>query len=161
MAGFRNKRFTIYDAMEASGAFDRNPANQTARDDVSGESLYNGPIEYPKTFYSPKGETKITVPGEMVQTLEGVKLRSQQKELITAIAKNADEEAALRAEGWHDHPAKAIHAGGGEAPPTSSVDRIAQLEAELARLQGDVLRQATANALPRVVAKATEGTLSP
>lgn len=153
MPGYRNRRFTIYDAMEAKGVFDANPANPYARDPVSNDSLYTGPVPYPKMFYSPTGEYQITVPGEWITTLNGPKLVGEQKELIHTLAKNADEEATLREAGWHDHPAKAITAGGGKAPPTSAGDRIASLEAELARLRA---QPPAAAPLPRIVKAATQ-----
>lgn len=141
-------RFTIYDALEKAGAFDSNPANTYARDRSTGATLYKGPVEYPKMFYHPQGEQKIIVPGELIATLMGPKLVNEQKELIWEIANDRQEEEKLRADGWHDHPAKAIRArieagvADGSLPATtlksipamSSDQRIKDLEAEIARL---------------------------
>jgi hypothetical protein len=143
-----SNRFTIYDAMERAGAFDSNPANTFARDKVTGASLYKGPVPYPKMFYHPEGEQNVIVPGEWIQTLRGPQLVGEQKEIIWKIAENPDEEGELRADGWHDHPAKAIRArvegqiARGELPASalktvpaiSSDQRIKDLEAELARI---------------------------
>lgn len=140
-------RFTIFDALEKAGAFDSNPANTFARDKVSGLSLYKFQ-EYPKMLYHPKGEQKEIVAGEWISTLNGPKLVGQQFELINQTVNSPVEEEALRAEGWHDHPAKAIRArielaiADGKLPPDalkavpqmSSDQRIKDLEAELARI---------------------------
>lgn len=135
------KRFTIYDAMEANGAFDKNSANATARDAVSGRGTYARQL-YPKMFYHPKGEEREITPGEWVSTPMGNKLVGRQTELIYAIAENATDERQLRAQGWHDHPAKAMKAAGKEAPATGAAeeiqrlqDRIAELEAQKAGLE--------------------------
>ena len=125
-----NQRFTIYDAMDAKGVFEENSANATALG-------YKGPVAYPKMFYHPKGETRITVPAEIIMTPLGPKAVGEQREIIWQIVATPAEEKALRLAGWHDHPAKAIAAGGGVAPATSPANRIADLEAESAKLQAE------------------------
>lgn len=157
MAG-RDNRFTIYDALEKSGYFDKNPANSYARDPVDGSSLYKGPSPYPMMLYHPAGEQRITVAAEVVSTPMGAKEVGEQRELIWQIVPDAASERALRAEGWHDHPAKAVrarieaHIEGLSAagkldektrlallasiPTMSSDQRIKDLEAEITRLTG-------------------------
>lgn len=130
----RHRRFTIYDMMEAKGIFELNPANPDSRGE-NGEALYTGPVPYPKMFYSPKGEERVTVPAEIIVTPLGPKAVGEQRELIHKLATNAEEEAALRADGWWDHPAKSIAAGGGKAPSMGSAAKISDLEAEIAKLQ--------------------------
>lgn len=104
-----NHRFTVYDKMEADGVFDLNPANPDSRS-KEGESLYRGPIEFPKMMYSPTGEFEIIVNGEEIETPRGPKLINQQTALISQVVSSAAQEAQLLSEGWHDHPAKAIAA---------------------------------------------------
>lgn len=151
MAG-RANRFTIYDALEQKGYFDSNPANSYARSPTDGSSLYTGPQEFPKMLYHPQGEEKIIVPGEILNTPLGAKMVGEQRELIWAIVNNEAENKALAAEGWHDHPAKAVRARieklieGSQfteaetkkllatIPVMSSGSRITELEAEIARL---------------------------
>lgn len=151
----RSNRFTIFDRLEQLGYFQVNSANPDSRDLTTGESLYKGPVEFPKMLFHPQGEEKITSPGEEVHTpLRGAQLVGQQRELIYEIAQTKPDEARLRAEGWHIHPAQAIkarverhiaeHPGLSEIekskllaaiPQINSESRIQALEAEIARLQ--------------------------
>lgn len=124
----RDKRFTIYDMMESRGDFDLNKANATSPD-------YAGPQPYPRLFYHPSGEMRIINPGEIIVTPLGPKKLGEQREMIWQQANNKAEADALRAAGWHDHPAKAIAAGGGEAPPVSADDRIKDLEEQIAQMR--------------------------
>lgn len=130
----RNQRYTVYDVMEARGAFRSNPANPDSMDE-DGRRLYAGPQRYPKMFYHPKGEERITRPADVMVTPMGPKLVGEERQIITKIAKNEEEEKKLRTEGWHDHPAKAIAAGGRDAPPISSAEHIKSLEEQIAELQ--------------------------
>lgn len=127
----KDKRFTVYDMMEAKGVFEANSANAHSPD-------YTGPVAYPRMMYSPKGETRIAEPGELIVTPFGPKKLMDKIEMITQVVNNKEEEAALAAKGWHRHPAKAIEAGGGEAPATSSAERIEALEAQLAAAQSEL-----------------------
>lgn len=149
----RGHRFSIYDALEAAGHFDSNPANPFSRDS-EGLPLYKGPIQYPKMLYHPEGEERIVTVAEVISTPMGPKEVGEQRELIWKIVENAAEDKAARAEGWHDHPAKAVRVRVearikaspqmsekekakllAQIPNISSGDRIAALEAELKRLQ--------------------------
>ena len=101
-------RFTIYDAMEASGAFSRNPANANSRDE-GGRPLYAGPVKFPMMLYHPRGEEQVSVPGTMERTAHGtVEKFGEQWELITLEVKDEKELSAALADGWHKHPAMAI-----------------------------------------------------
>lgn len=135
MSRYNDNIFTIYDLMEKAGMFRSNPANIDSIDKATRVSLYKGPVQFPKMLYHPKGETRITVPAEIISTPFGAKMVGEQKELISKIVESAEEEAVLKHLGWHDHPAKAIHAGGGEAPSISSSEQIASLESEMAALK--------------------------
>ena len=136
MAGYRNRRFTIYDAMEAKGIFAENTANIDARSDETGQSTYEKQ-DFPKMFYSPAGERRIIVPATYIDTPFGPKKTDEQTELVYKLAKDLTEEKKLRADGWHDHPAKAIAASGGEAPAVSADERMKELEAQIAQLQAE------------------------
>lgn len=136
-----HNRFTVFDALEAKGHFSANPAN-VGSTTPDGQVLYSGPVEYPKMFYHPQGETRITVPAEVTMTPVGVKFLGEQKEIIWRIARDESEGKKLLAAGWHDHPGKAITAGGGVAPPSGPGDRIRELERQLAEAKAVVKEQA-------------------
>lgn len=124
----KNRVFSPYHALEEAGFFDDNTANASSDKYVK--------AEYPQMFYHPKGELRVVVPAEIVDTPFGPKMLNEQKELISAIAADAGEAAKLRAAGWWDHPSKAHAAAGrGQVQATSATDRIAELEAEIRKLQ--------------------------
>jgi len=140
----RKTQFTIYDAMEQKGVFDANPANSTARDSITGESLYRGPVEHPKMLYHPLGDEVVTVPAEIVMTPLGPQRVGEQRRIVHKIARDASEERELKFAGWHDHPSKAIRArlvaanlDPSEAPAMSSDQRIKDLETQLKELQAE------------------------
>lgn len=171
----RQTRFTIYDAMEARGLFESNPANVDARDPTTGESIYVRQ-RYPKMFYHPEGEEKITVPAEQIVTPLGAKEVNEQRELIWRLARNEQEETALREAGWHDHPGKAVRerikgqliAQGYEgealelkleklAPKVSAQDTIASLEEQLEDLKKKLKEAEMAAIVPLVPKVQTSG----
>lgn len=149
----RGNRFTIYDALDKTGYFDKNPANSTAYDKTTGNSTYLGPVQYPKMLYHPLGEEKITVPAELITTPFGPKAVGEQREMLWEIVDSQEKEAELVMEGWHDHPAKAVRARVlafieaspdlsekdrekmlKAVPAMSSEGKIRDLETEIARL---------------------------
>lgn len=127
MRGGRHSRFTVYDVLEAKGIFDMNPANSSSPE-------YVGPIDYPRMFYHPKGKQRVIQKAEVLNTPYGPVKVGEQYELIARTVKNEEEEMRARAAGWHDHPAKAMEAGGRDAPPMTAHGRIADLERQLANL---------------------------
>lgn len=137
-------RMTIYDAMEARGIFALNPANQDSRSE-SGESLYAGPVEFPKMFYHPLGLERVIVPGEPLTDSRGnpvidyktgeQKIVGEQREIIWQIAKDEAEAEALQAAGWHDLPGLAMVAAGKPAPPASPASKVKSLEDQVASLR--------------------------
>jgi hypothetical protein len=156
MAG--GKRFTIFDAMEDRGVFRANPANLQAVDS-DGRSIYKK-VEYPRMLYHPEGQERISVPAAAEMTPFGPQWLGEQRELINRIVNNEEEEREALAEGWHDHPSKAIRARneiiakenierkaqGQKAlplsiiPPLSSDTRISELEAQKRALEDEVKR---------------------
>jgi hypothetical protein len=127
----RANRFTIFDVMESKGVFEDNPNN-------SGSSDYKGPTLYPKMFYHPEGRERIVQRAEIIATPMGPERVGEQKEIIQRVANDADEEEALRASGWHDHPAKAMKAAGREMPPVVDNNRESELEAQIRLLQAQL-----------------------
>lgn len=105
----RQNRFTIYDAMEAKGVFDSNPANQFAKDST-GLPIYKGPVEYPKMLYHPKGEERVSKPAEAISTPFGPKMVGEERRLIFRTVENEEEEKELLKAGWHRHPKDAVRA---------------------------------------------------
>lgn len=148
-----NHRFTVYDKMENDGAFAGNPANPDSQS-KEGESLYRGPIEFPKMMYHPEGQTEIIVNGEEIETPRGPKLINQQTAMISQVVANAAQEAQLLSEGWHDHPAKAIavraETTGEKVPSIGAQTVINSQEAEIRRLQAELakLRDEAKSELP-------------
>lgn len=135
---YRDNIFTVYDLMEKKGYFRSNPANRDAVDKDTRQSIYKGPVQYPKMLYSPKGEYRISQPAEIIATPMGPQRVGEQRELINKIVESEAEEAVLKALGWLDHPAKSIHAGGGEAPPVSSEESIKSLEQQVKDLMAEL-----------------------
>jgi hypothetical protein len=142
-----NQRLTIYDMMDAKGYFATNPANPGSRDS-EGKMLYAGPVEYPKMFYHPNGETKLVDRGTLRATLVGPEKINTRLELVSQIAHGPEEEAELRAAGWHDTPGKAIVAGGGDAPPEGPMEAKAKLEAEVVELRKQLAEAQAGAKLP-------------
>lgn len=147
MANSRRTRFTIYDVMESQGAFENNPANSCSSD-------YKGPQEYPKMFYHPLGTERVIQRAEIIATPMGPERVGELKQIISRVASDADEEAALRELGWHDHPAKAMKAAGKEMPPMVSLNREADLEEQIRKLTAEL---AAARDMPKPPAPADDG----
>jgi len=135
--------------MDAKGLFDMNSAN-------SSSPQYQGPVEYPKMFYHPLGKQRVVQKAEILQTPFGPQKVGEQWELIARTVSDADEERRARAAGWHDHPAKAIEAGGEKAPPMAARSRIAELERQINSLTAQ-LNAARAAPPPPVDEFAIEG----
>lgn len=142
----RENIHTVYDRMNAKGFFATNPANREARDKLTGESLYSGPIPFPKMLYHPNGKTKITVPAVAENTPFGPEYRGEQREIISKIVNNSEELKTALADGWHEHPADSFNAGlteeqkaaGVKAPAKSSAQRVSSLEEQVARLTAEL-----------------------
>jgi len=138
-------RFTVYDAMEASGYFSTNPANPGARD-ASGRALYAGPVKFPMMLYHPQGKEHVLVPGTKERTSYGtVETFGEQWELDSRVVESEKELVEALAEGWHKHPAMAIKAANESwrkergltplpVPPISAGSLIADLEERNRRL---------------------------
>lgn len=139
-----SRRFTIYDMMEDKGVFDQNPANPTARGS-DGLSIYKGPVQYPKMLYHPTGEQRILAPAEAISTPFGPKLVGEQKAIIHRVVADAEEEASLAAEGWHQTPRDAMLARAkttGEVvphlpsvPQSQEAKELEELKKQLALMQ--------------------------
>lgn len=142
----KTKRFTIYDAMEEAGVFDKNPANAQARNNETGEVLYKGPVEFPKMLFHPEGEMKVIVPAVAEATPFGPKYLDGQSELIYQIANNAKEEKELLGAGWHKSPAVSHGKRTGEAVVLPPLDALAAAEAEIAELKAKIAASSAASA---------------
>ncbi len=123
----KKNRYTVFDLMDDRGVFEKNSANACS-------PLYGGPLQYPKMLYHPKGETRVTQKAETLVTPYGPKEVGEQRELVSRVVQDSEEEEVLRAEGWHDHPAKAI-AASGQTPPAVGVVNSKDLENEKLRQQ--------------------------
>lgn len=135
MARKQARLFTIYHAMEAQGVFDANVANRDSVNDA-GQPTYRGPQEYPKILYHPDGELRVTKEPQEIMTRNGdpfqpARFTAAVTEIIWVEVGTRQQEAAMRAEGWHDHPAKAIgkRDGADKAPPMGADYVIKDLQA--------------------------------
>ena len=141
-------RFTVYDAIDASGYFSTNSANPNSRD-KAGRQLYTGPVKFPMMLYHPFGEERVSVPGTRERTTYGtVEVFGEQWEILSREVTTEAELAEALAEGWHKHPAMAIKAANETwrrergltplpVPPISATTLISDLEErnrELTRL---------------------------
>ena len=146
MGKFRDNSFTIYDVMEKKGAFSSNPANTSSYDPVTNAGLYRGPVPFPKMLYHPKGESRVTVPAEVVMGPYGPTRNSEQRELISKIVNDEAELEEALLQGWHQHPADAIAAGltaedkaaGKEAPAKGAAHELQIRNAEVDGLKAEL-----------------------
>ncbi len=120
----RNKTFTIYDRLEENGYFDSNPANVDSRG-PHGEQIHKRQ-DFPKMVFHPKGQYRVTNPGEYIGTVMGPKLVGVQSELIFKIVENPDELAEALAEGWHKTPAASVASSVGGVPNMPELAAAAQ-----------------------------------
>ena len=127
-----NRRFTIYDVMDAKGVFDGNIANLTSPGYVK--------QEYPKMLYHPQGATRISVSAEIITTPLGPKSVGEQRELIHRIVNSAEEEVSALKDGWHLTPGEAMTAAGMSAPEQSASQALELAQAQLARQQEEISR---------------------
>lgn len=144
--------------MEAKGLFEANPANPGSRFS-DGTSAYSGPVKFPKMLYHPQGLTEVTVPAVAVETPFGPQWRGEQKQIICKTVGSVQEEEALLAEGWHEHPAHAMEAAGLQAPPISSGARIDDLQRQIEKLTAErnAARALVDRALPPAAAPSLLG----
>jgi hypothetical protein len=137
MAGHRNKRFSIFDAMDDRGDFISNPNNSGAQS-REGEPLYKGPTQYPKMMYHPMGEERITSPQRIEPTSTGPVIVPETTELVHRVVETDAQYQELRKQGWHDHPAQALAAAGKTAPEMGLDKQKEALERQIAALQAQL-----------------------
>jgi hypothetical protein len=140
----RSNIHTVFHSMEERGYFERNPANADSRDQTTGESLYKGPVQYPKMLYHPKGAERIITPAEIIVTPMGPQRVGEQRQLVYRLVANEQEEKEFRSLGWHFTPAQAVRArlaiegkDLGLAPPKSADETIQELNDQIAALQAE------------------------
>ena len=134
-----SKRYSIYDVMEDKGVFEANPANIYAINHEK-QSLYKGPVEYPKMMYHPRGEERVLNPGTTELINGQYVLMGRLMEIIWEQVNDAKEEKKLRAEGWHDHPSLAAVAGGKASPVVASPERVSEIDRQIALLNAEKSR---------------------
>lgn len=141
----RENIHTVYDRMAAKGMFSANPANEGSRDPNTGESLYKGPIQFPKMLYHPEGKKRVTSPSVTVPGPAGPVVVPAQHEIINKIVNNKAELKEALDAGWHEHPADAFWAGLSEderelveRPAKSATSRINTLEQKLAEMEKEL-----------------------
>jgi hypothetical protein len=95
------KRFTQFDAMEARGDFEANPAN-------AGSTAYEGPVDFPRMLFAAEEEVIVSGTFEEIRG-RGTILLGEQKALRHRIVGTKGElDEALASGEWFDHPAKAL-----------------------------------------------------
>ena len=153
----KSKVFSRYHVLEAMGYYASNPANANAVDD-DGNSIYKGPIEYPKMLFHPEGKIRVVNVGTMEKMPDGTfKEHGRIEEIEWQSVENAEQEAELRAQGWHDSPVKAIRA----APTTSKIPapKLTQTEVmeQMAKRIAELEAEKAASAAPQPKAPHTPG----
>jgi len=140
----RSNIHTVFHAMEEKGVFERNPANAEARDQVTGESIYKGPVPYPKMLYHPKGAERVLVPAEIVLTPMGPQRVGEQRQLMYRLVNSELEEHEALADGWHVKARDSILArmkiegrDTSVAPPLAPQQQIDDLNRQIAALQAE------------------------
>ncbi len=134
-----SKRYSIYDVMEDKGVFEANPANVYAINHEK-QSLYKGPVEYPKMFYHPTGEEQVINPGTTELITGQYVVMGRLLETKWKLANNKEEEKQLRKDGWHDHPSLAAVAGGKASPVIASPERMSEIDRQIALLTAEKSR---------------------
>ena len=137
----RKNRYTIYDMMEDKGVFEQNPANTSS-------VKYQGPVPYPRMLYHPMGQERVTQKAEIIVTPLGPERVGEQRELLSKVVNSLEEEEAARAEGWHDHPAKAMAAAGKEAPAVGPIGEAEELRKKIRELEARVAKAEAPMPLP-------------
>ena len=132
-----NRVYSIYSEMEHKGVFSHNPANMNSFDKETGQSLYDGPVQFPMMLYHPQGKTEIITPEIKIAGRNGPEIETpEQRSLISLTVTDATEYNRAREEGWHEHPADAIAASGKTPPLKGATDTVNRLENEIDRLKG-------------------------
>jgi hypothetical protein len=142
-----SKVYSIYHSMEERGLFETNKANAQAVSN-DGLSIYEGPVQYPKMLYDPKGTLHCISQGILVTDRDSRPVfdeRGQPKYagavwgVKNIVVENEAQEAEMVAQGWHYTEAQALRANPEthlKAPPKTQtelqLERIAELEKQLA-----------------------------
>jgi hypothetical protein len=159
--------YSVYHAMEDKGFFDVNKANASAVNN-DGVSIYDGPVQYPKMLYHPKGELACITQGIMVTDRDNRPVYDEAGKPKFAgavwgvkymIVDSEAQEAELVGQGWHFTEAQALRANpetAHKAPPKSQAElqkeRIAELEKKLAESEARQQQAGPAKAQPAKVA---------
>lgn len=145
-----HKVYSVYHAMDDRGVFEQNKANvQSVNND--GLSMYEGPVQYPKMLYDPKGELYCINQGIMIVDRDNRPVFDEQGKVKYAgsvwgvkniVVDNAEQEEEMVKKGWHFTEAQALRANPTspiKAPPKSpaelQAERIADLEKKLAEFE--------------------------
>lgn len=142
-----SKVYSIYHAMEDRGVFETNKANAQAVNN-DGLSIYEGPVQYPKMLYHPKGEMVCITQGIMITDRDNRPVYDELGRprhagavwgMRHVIVENEEQEAEYAEKGWHLTEAAAMRANPSmaeKAPPKTQLElqaeRIRELEKMLA-----------------------------
>jgi hypothetical protein len=157
-----NKVYSIYHSMEDRGLFEMNKANTQAVSN-DGLSIYEGPVQYPKMLYHPKGELHCISQGILVTDRDSRPVfdeRGQPKYagavwgVKNVIVESEAQEEEMIALGWHYTEAQALRANPEthlKAPPKTrhelQDEEIAELRRQLEEMKGKVVPTAAAAGL--------------
>lgn len=141
-----NKVYSIYHSMEDRGLFETNKANAQAVNN-DGLSIYEGPVQYPKMLYHPKGEMRCVTQGIMVTDRDNrpvfdetgkPKYAGAVYEVKNIVVDSAEQEEEMVNQGWHYTEAQALRANPEtfhKAPPKTKAEeqeeKIKELEKQL------------------------------
>ena len=158
-----NKVYSIYHSMEDRGLFETNKANVQAINN-DGLSIYEGPVQYPKMLYHPKGELHCINQGILVTDRDSRPVFDETGKpkyagavwgVKNIIVESEAQEAEIVAQGWHFTEAQALRANPEthlKAPPKTHAElqqeRIAELEKKLAEATAPQAQPAKAGPAP-------------
>jgi hypothetical protein len=149
-----NKVYSIYHSMEDRGLFETNKANVQAVSN-DGLSIYEGPVQYPKMLYHPKGELHCISQGILVTDRDSRPVFDETGKpkyagavwgVKNVIVESEAQEEEMVALGWHYTEAQALRANPEthlKAPPKTThelqSEEIAALKKQIEEMKGKVV----------------------
>lgn len=162
-----NKVYSIYHSMEDRGLFETNKANAQAVNN-DGLSIYEGPVQYPKMLYHPKGEMRCVTQGILVTDRDNrpvfdetgkPKYAGAVYEVKNIVVDSAEQEEEMVKQGWHYTEAQALRANPEtfhRAPPKTKAEEQDEKIAELEKRLEEQAKMASGGPMPVVQPPASQ-----
>lgn len=154
-----SKVYSVYHAMEDRGVFETNKANAQAVNN-DGLSIYEGPVQYPKMLYHPKGEMVCITQGIMITDRDNRPVFDELGRpryagavwgMKNMTVESEEQEAEFREKGWHLTEADAMRNNpelASKAPPKTQLEIQAEKIKELERRLEEQAKAASAPPRP-------------